>query len=162
MRPGDFNRFAEIWAQPDPPLHSGNPPPGRGRAWECFLRIAGHWQMTGFGQWGVVEQNSSQLIGQVGFSFGTCALGEDFDPFPETGWVIASETQGRELGLEAARAAHDWFDRIMPGPLVARIRAANEPDLRLAAETGYAEIRRTRLGGESVVLLRRNGPPLNS
>ncbi|SFT44575.1 GNAT family N-acetyltransferase [Sedimentitalea nanhaiensis] len=159
MRPEDFDRFAEIWATPEVVRHIGGQPWSRGRAWESFLRNAGHWQITGFGQWAVVEQRTRRVIGQTGFFFGARALGEDFDPFPEAGWILAPETEGAGLGLEAAEAAHDWFDRVIPGPLVAKISPRNTPSLKLAAELGYAEMRQTEIGGESVMLLRRNGPP---
>lgn len=159
MRPEDFDRFAEIWATPEVVRHFGGQPWSRGRAWESFLRNAGHWQMAGFGQWAIVEQCSRRIVGQTGFFFGDRALGEDFDPYPEAGWILAPEAQGRRLGVEAAKAAHDWFDRVIPGPLVAKVSPENTPSLRLAADIGYREFRRTDANGESVVLLRRNGPP---
>ncbi len=160
MRPEDFDRIAEIWATPEVVRHVGGNPWSRGRAWEAFLRNAGHWQMTGFGQWAIVEQRDRRVIGQTGFFYGARALGEDFDPFPEAGWILAPEAQGQGLGLEAAQAAHDWFDRVIPGPLVAKVSPDNAPSLKLAAEIGYAVLRQVETGGESVVLLRRTGPPL--
>lgn len=159
MKPEDFNRFAQIWAARDAMRNSGAIPLSRGKAWEAFLRNAGHWEMTGFGQWAVVEQKTRIMVGQTGFYFSACAYGEDYDPFPEAGWILTPEAQGSGFGREAAEAAHDWFDRVIPGPLVARVAAENTASLRLAAHLGYEEMRETECGGESVVLLRRNGPP---
>lgn len=159
MRPEDFDRFAEIWAMPDVVRNVGGKPWSRGRAWESFLRNAGHWQMAGFGQWAVIEQRTRQMIGQTGFFFGARALGEDFDPYPEAGWILVPEVQGRGLGQEAAQAAHDWFDRVIPGPLVVRVSPDNTPSLKLAADLGYDAMREASYDGESAVLLRRNGPP---
>ena len=159
MRPEDFERFAQIWANPCVVRHVGAEPWSRGRAWESFLRNAGHWQMTGFGQWAFVDQRTRQMIGQTGFFFGSGALGEDFDPFPEAGWILIPDAQNQGLGREAAKAAHDWFDRVIPGPLVARVPPGNTRSLRLAAELGYDELREAEIDGESVVLLRRNRPP---
>lgn len=158
-RPEDFERFAEIWAMPDVVHHIGGVPWSRGRAWESFLRNAGHWQMAGFGQWAVIEQRNRRMVGQVGFFFGTQALGEDFDVFPEAGWVLAPEAQHKGYGVEATKAAHDWFDRVIPGPLVAKISDQNAPSLRLADQLGYREMRKVRLEDDSVLLLRRDGPP---
>lgn len=85
--------------------------------------------------------------------------GEDFDTFPEAGWVLAPEAHGQGYGFEAAQAAHDWFDRIMPGPLVAMIDADHQPSQRLAARLGYVELRETRFRDTAVKLFRRDGPP---
>jgi RimJ/RimL family protein N-acetyltransferase len=159
MRPEDFDRYAQIWAMPEVVRHIHGLPLSRGKAWESFLRQAGHWQMTGFGLWALIEQKTRRVVGQTGFYFSACAFGEDFDPFPEACWILAPEVQGRGLAREASEAAHDWFDRVIPGPLVARIRPGNGAALRLAAHLGYKELRESVSGGESVLLLRRNGPP---
>lgn len=159
MRPEDFDRYAEIWALPDVVRNIGGVPRERRQAWESFLRNAGHWQMTGFGQWAVVEQRSRAMIGQVGFFYGSEPVAEDFDTFPEAGWLLVPEAQGNGFAIEAARAAHDWFDRVIPGKLVARVAAANTPSLRLADQLGYRELRRLEGAGEPLILLRRDGPP---
>ena len=115
--------------------------------------------MTGFGQWAVIEAAARQMVGQTGFFYGNRALGDDFDPFPEAGWVLAPEAQGRGLGTEAARAAHDWFDRVVTGPVVAMITQANAPSLSLARRLGYRALRDVEHEGAPVVLMRRDGPP---
>ncbi len=159
MRPEDFDRFAEIWRDPCVVRHIGGAPRSRGEAWDSFLRNAGHWQMAGFGQWGVLQQSNRKLIGQAGFFYGNRNMGEDFDRFPEAGWVLAPEAQGQGLGYEAAQAAHDWFDRIMPGPLVAMVDATNDASQKLAKKLGYVVLRESEYKGSAVHLLRRNGPP---
>lgn len=159
MKPEDFNRFAQIWATPEVAQNSSDQPTSRGKAWDAFLRNAGHWEMTGFGQWAVIEQRTRIMVGQTGFFFSACAYGEDYDPFPEAGWILAPDARGRGLAREAAMAAHDWFDRVIPGTLVARVGAQNTTSLNLAAHLGYEEMRETECRGESIVLLRRNGPP---
>ncbi|MEO1106338.1 MAG: GNAT family N-acetyltransferase [Pseudomonadota bacterium] len=159
MRPEDFERFAEIWRDPCVVEHIGGSPRSRGESWDSFLRNAGHWQMAGFGQWGILQQSNRKLIGQAGFFYGNRGLGEDFDACPEAGWVLATEAQGQGLGYEAALAAHDWFDRIMPGPLVAMVNAANESSQKLAKKLGYVRMRAAQFNGADVHLLRRNGPP---
>ncbi len=115
--------------------------------------------MAGFGQWAVVLQSNRRMIGQAGFFYSDRGLGTDFDTFPEAGWVLAPEAQGQGLGYEAAHAAHDWFDRIMPGPLVAMVDAANEGSLRLANKLGYALLREASYENSLVKLFRRDGPP---
>ncbi len=159
MRPEDFDRFAEIWAMPEVVRFIGGKPRDRAEAWNSFLRNAGHWQMTGFGQWAIVEQRSRQMIGQVGFFYGTRGLGPDFDAFPEGGWVLAPRSQGKGYGAEAAEAAHDWFDRVIPGPLVALVSAANTRSLEIAERLGYRPMRQVDDADDPVVLLRRDRPP---
>lgn len=159
MLPGDFDRFAEIWACSDVVRHIGGTPRARTEAWSAFLRNAGHWQMTGFGQWAVALQSTRKMVGQTGFFFGIHPLGEDFDRYPEAGWVLAPEAQGRGLGTEAVRAAHDWFDRVIPGPLVARITEGNAASRALAERMGYRLMRRCEDAGDVLCLMRRDGPP---
>jgi RimJ/RimL family protein N-acetyltransferase len=159
MLPEDFERYAAIWAMPEVLRYLGRAPLGRGQAWASFLRNAGHWQMAGFGQWAVVENSSRQMVGQTGFFYGSETMGPDFDAFPEAGWVLTPEAQGRGLGSEAAHAAHDWFDRVIPGPLVAKIADKNTASLMLAVRLGYRPMRQVDVAGDAVILLRRDGPP---
>lgn len=159
MRPEDFDRYASIWADPEVVRHIGGCTRSRGEAWTAFLRNAGHWQMTGFGQWAVVEQKTRRMIGQAGFFFEDRGLGDDFDPYPEAGWLLTPDAHGQGYGFEAAQAAHDWFDRIIPGPLVAMIDTDNATSLRLASRLGYAKVRNAEYGGAEVCLMFRKGPP---
>lgn len=160
MRAEDFNRFAEIWATPDVVKHITGTPRPKSQSWDSFLRNAGHWQISGFGQWAVQVHRAPQMDGQVGFFFGSRGLGEDFDPYPEAGWVLAPEVQGNGLGLEAAKAAHDWFDRIITGRTVCMITTDNQPSLGMARKLGYVAIRELRHEGADVVLMERRGPPV--
>lgn len=159
MRAEDFDRYAEIWAMPEVVRNITGEPRDRRRAWEAFLRNAGHWQITGFGQWAVIEQSSRVMIGQVGFFFGSAAVAEDLDLYPQAGWMLVPEAQGRGYAIEAARAAHEWFDRVIPGKLVAQVAAANSASLKLASQLGYRELCRCGDGDQAAVFLRRDGPP---
>lgn len=159
MRPEDFERYAGIWAEPEIVRRTGGRQRTRGEVWTAFLRNAGHWQMTGFGQWAVVEQKTRQMVGIAGFFFGDRALGDDFDPYPEAGWLLAPEAHGKGYGTEAAQAAHDWFDRIIPGPLVALIDADNPTSRKIAERLGYVLSREAIYNEKSVCLFSRKGPP---
>lgn len=154
MRTGDFDRFAEIWANPDVVRYIGKPKT-RNEAWQAFLSNAGHWQMYGIGQWAIVERASQQLIGQTGFFFAQRGLGSDFDECLEAGWVLAAEAQGKGYGPEAVAAAHGWFDTQRPGPLVAVMSKANAASRRVADKLGYDVLRWAELTGDPVLLLQR-------
>lgn len=160
MRAEDFARFAEIWAHPDVVTHIAGPPRSKPQSWDAFLRNAGHWQITGFGQWAVQPRGAAQMAGQCGFFFGSRGLGDDFDPYPEAGWVLAPEAQGKGLGREAAQAAHDWFDRVIAGRTVCMISPDNTGSLRIAQALGYVALREVAIDGDALQLMTRKGPPV--
>lgn len=151
---GDFDRYAEIWADPDVVRYIGKPKT-RAEAWQSFLSNAGHWETQGIGQWAIVERASQRMIGQTGFFFAQRGLGADFDACLEAGWVLASGAQGLGYGAEAVAAAHDWFDLNRPGPLVAVISKENAASCRVANQAGYEGLRWAELTGDPVLLLQR-------
>lgn len=158
MRPEDFDRYAEIWAMPDVVRNISGKAWTRHQAWESFLRNAGHWQMTGFGQWAVIEQHSRTMIGQVGFFFSSQAIADDLDDYPQAGWLLVPEAQGSGYALEATQGAHEWFDRVHPHKLIARIAPENTNSLKLAERLGYKEMRHIGTGEDASVILSRDGP----
>lgn len=160
MRTEDFGRFADIWAKPDVVAHIGGKPRPKAQSWDAFLRNAGHWQIAGFGQWAVQIHGTPDMAGQTGFFFGSRGLGQDFDPFPEAGWILAPEYQGQGFGADAAQAAHDWFDRVIAGRTVCLIQSGNKSSIRIAQKLGYAPLRDHVVDGEAVVLMTRKGPPV--
>ena len=160
MRREDFPRFAEIWETQEVVAHITGVPRARALSWDSFLRNAGHWQIAGFGQWGIQVHGQPDIAGHTGFFFGSRGLGDDFDPYPEAGWVLAPEYQGKGYGRDAASAAHDWFDRIVAGRTVCMIAPENETSLRVAERLGYTPLREAEVEGGQVILLTRKGPPL--
>jgi RimJ/RimL family protein N-acetyltransferase len=159
MRPGDFERFAEIWADAAVVRYIGGVPRSRDVSWNAFLRNAGHWQVTGFGQWAIEAHDTRGMVGQTGFFYGARGLGADFDAVPEAGWVLAPEAQGRGLATEAVTAAHDWFDRVVTGPLACMIHPDHAVSLRLAERLGYVPLRVADAGAGPVQLMLRKSPP---
>ena len=159
MRAEDFPRFAEIWAMPEVVAQIDGTPWSRSKAWHAFLRNAGHWQITGFGQWAVQRHRAADLSGQVGFFYGRRDLGDDFDELPEAGWVLCPDAQGQGLGMEATRAAHDWFDRVITGPLVCMIAQDHARSFKIAEAMGYKLLRDAECNGGEVKLMLRKGPP---
>lgn len=159
MRAEDFPRFAQIWATPEVVEHISGGPRTKAHSWDVFLRNAGHWQISGFGQWAIQPHGLREMAGQAGFFFGSRGLGEDFDPFPEAGWVVAPEAQGKGLGLDAVQAAHDWFDRVIAGRTVCIITPENAASLRIARALGYSLMREAEMGDDVVYLMTRKGPP---
>lgn len=160
MRAEDFTRFADIWAKPEVMGHMGGKPRPKSLSWDAFLRNAGHWQIAGFGQWAVQIHGHPEMAGQTGFFYGSRGLGADYDPFPEAGWVLDPQFQGQGFGVDAAAAAHDWFDRVVAGRSVCMIAPGNEGSLKIAQTLGYVPLRDAQIEGDPVVLMTRNGPPV--
>jgi RimJ/RimL family protein N-acetyltransferase len=159
MRLEDFDRYAEIWADRDVARYITGQPRSRGQSWAAFLRNAGQWQMTGYGQWAVIEHATGRMIGQAGFFNGARDLGDDFDAYPEAGWLLAPEAHGKGLGTEAVKAVHEWYDRVIPGSLVATVDRRNAVSLKMAETTGYSALREVKMGRYFVQLLRRDKVP---
>ncbi|MGB3244652.1 MAG: GNAT family N-acetyltransferase [Sulfitobacter sp.] len=160
MRAEDFARFAQIWAKPEVVKYILGKPWPKSRSWDSFLRNAGHWQIVGFGQWAVQVRGVPDMSGQTGFMFYARGLGEDFDPYPEAGWVLDPSAHRQGLGLEAARAAHDWFDRVIAGRTVCMIAPENTGSLKIAETLGYHPLREVEIDGDPVLLMSRKGPPV--
>lgn len=155
MKLSDFDRYADLWADAALVGQIGVAPFSRVVAWDSFLRNAGHWQLTGFGQWAIEPHRAGRMAGQVGFFHAARGYGEDFDSYPEAGWMLSPDAHGQGFGPEAAGAAHDWFDRVVTGPLVCRVAPGNERSLRLAAALGYKDMREE---DGRLVLLRKSPP----
>lgn len=159
MRPADFDRFAEIWAMDEVVRYIGGTPRSRDVSWHAFLRNAGQWQMTGIGQWAIEEHATKRMVGQAGFFHGARGLGADFDAVPEASWVLAPEAQGQGLGREAVAAAHDWFDRVVTGPLACMIHPDHAVSVQMAKRLGYGHLRDAQDVTGPVTLMLRKSPP---
>ena len=157
--PQDFEAYAEWWGREDVVKFVGGVPRDRSEAWTSFLRNAGHWQMTGFGQWALQPRGADRPMGQVGFFYGSSPLGDDFDAHPEAGWILHPDAQGEGYAREAVAAAHEWFDRVVTGPLVCRMVPENVASRAVADAIGYSELRKTEQAGERLQLMLRKNPP---
>jgi RimJ/RimL family protein N-acetyltransferase len=158
MRTEDFARFAAIWAIPAVITHIAGKPRSKADSWDAFLRNAGHWQISGFGQWAVQLRGFAEMAGQAGFFFGSRGLGADFDTYPETFWVLEPGAQGKGLGLEAVQAAHDWFDRVVAGRTVCMVTPENTGSSRIVEVLGYVPLREVEMAGDMVLLMTCKGP----
>jgi [ribosomal protein S5]-alanine N-acetyltransferase len=89
----------------------------------------------GFSSWAVVERETGELIGDVGFGI--------FEPSGEIelGYTLARDCWGRGLATEAARAALAVGLAHLAPRIVAVVDAENEPSLRVAVRLGMRRIR---------------------
>jgi RimJ/RimL family protein N-acetyltransferase len=92
----DFEQAYAIYSDPDVVRHIGNGQPGtRQDVWFRLLRFVGHWQLLGYGLFAIIEKASGRMIGETGFADFKRGLGDDFDPFPEAAWILASDMHGK-------------------------------------------------------------------
>ena len=102
----DFEPAFAMYSDPKVVRHIGDGKPGtRQDVWFRLLRFAGHWQLLGYGLFAVVEKASGCFIGEVGLADFHRGLGDDFDPFPEAAWIMASSAHGQGFATEAMDAA---------------------------------------------------------
>lgn len=103
----------------------------RTQAWNWLCMMLGHWQMRGFGIWGVEEIESGQLIGRVGLQF------LDWFDDVELVWMLRSASWGNGYATEAARAAIEYgFEEKALSRIAAVINIENQPSRRLAERLG--------------------------
>lgn len=122
-----------------------------------FSRNAGSWLLYGYGGFIVRLRGSEDVIGTCGVFHNWRGLGEDFDDFPEAGWIMRHDQVGRGLAREAMEAVLAWFDREHGGRrIVCLIAVGNEPSLRLAERLGFAPLREAVMpDGDAVRLFER-------
>ena len=103
-----------------------------------FSRNAGSWLLYGYGGFMVRERGSGRLLGNCGIFHSYRGLGEDFDDFPEAGWILRSDSVGQGFGMEAMGAVLPWFERENgPQRIVCMITLGNEPSIKLAGKLGF-------------------------
>ncbi|HEX2084604.1 MAG TPA: GNAT family N-acetyltransferase, partial [Solirubrobacteraceae bacterium] len=74
----------------------------RAEAWMRMAAYHGHWVLRGYGQWAVVETESSRFVGRCGL------WNPEGWPELEVGWTLARDVWGRGYATEAGRAAVAW------------------------------------------------------
>ena len=124
---------------------------------ERFCRNAGSWLLYGYGAFILRRRGEADPIGNCGIFRSWRGLGEDFDGFPEAGWILRADCTGQGYAGEAMRAALEWFAREHgPQRIVCMIAPDNAPSLALAERLGFSRIGEGELReGEAIVLLER-------
>jgi RimJ/RimL family protein N-acetyltransferase len=155
-RKDDFRPYHTILSHPEVHKHFGPNPMIAEEAWRRLTSFVGGWQLLGFGMWAVEERAGGKLVGIVGL-FNACRdLDVEFGEEPEMGWIMAAETHGKGMALEACKAVIDWaHTNLEPTPLWAIIAPANEPSIRLAEKLGFEQIGETPYHGETTLVLKR-------
>jgi RimJ/RimL family protein N-acetyltransferase len=152
----DFAFYAQMWREPEVARHItvGGMPRTEEEAWASFLRLAGQWQMVGFGFWAVEEKAGGKLVGELGFIERKRDWG--FKDMPEMGWAFATSATGKGYATEAVSAAIAWgaahFGHIR---VIAVTAPQNYASIRVAEKCGFREFQRDLSGGHPSVIFDR-------
>jgi RimJ/RimL family protein N-acetyltransferase len=127
----DFEEYAAIHGDAEVTRFTTRTHLDRLDAWRHLAMIVGHWQLRGYGMWGVFERASNRLVGRVGFY--------DPDGWPdfELGWTMGRASWGKGYAPEAARACLDYaFDVMKRDHVISLIDPANVSSIRVAEKIG--------------------------
>jgi RimJ/RimL family protein N-acetyltransferase len=155
-RKDDFRPYHAIVSHPEVHKHFGPNPMSAEDAWRRLAASVGGWQFMGFGTWAVEDKSSGRLVGNVGFFNAWRALEPEFGEDPEMGWIMAAETHGKGMAIEACKAALDWAEvNLDPTPMWAIIAPANEPSIKLAEKLGFHQVGETTYHDDPTLVLKR-------
>ncbi|HEX8618409.1 MAG TPA: GNAT family N-acetyltransferase [Thermoanaerobaculia bacterium] len=131
LRESDYEQYAAIHMDPDVTRFTARTHFDRLDAWRHLAMILGHWQLRGFGMWGVFERETDRLAGRVGFY-----QPETWPDF-ELGWTIGKEFWGKGYAPEAARACLDYaFGEMKRTRVISIIDPLNVASIRVAEKIG--------------------------
>ena len=155
-RPGDFDAYTEMWAAPEVTRFIGGYARTRDESWIRFLRHAGTWAMLGYGFWAIEDKASGRFIGEAGYHQIFRNMTPSIDGFPECGWALAPDMQGRGLATEIVTAVVAWGDRTLGGQRqVCIIDRDNHASIRLAGKCGFGNPVDATFGEGTVLLFER-------
>ena len=139
----DFDAFAALWGDAEVLKELPFGPQTRAESWPRFLRLAGSWTISGYGNWLVFEKTGA-FVGVIGFSDACRGLGADFDNYRELGYVLNVAHNGKGYATEASFAALGWMDRQPFGNhTVCMMGAEHAASIRVAEKCGYTLLRET-------------------
>lgn len=127
----DFESYWDIHQDEDVTRFTVRAKLDRLDAWRHLAVILGHWQLRGFGMWGVFERETERLVGRVGF------FHPETWPDFELGWTIGKAYWGRGYAPEAAKACLDYaFDVMKRKRVISLIDPLNVASIRVAEKIG--------------------------
>ena len=155
LRESDLNAYAAMLADPEVMRHLGDGRPlSRPEAWRNLALMVGHWQLRGYGLWGVEERATGELVGRIGL------WNPEGWPGLEVGWTLRRASWGRGFAAEGARAAVRYgFEEMRLPELISLIRPDNTRSIRVAERLGERFDGTVELLGSvaQVYRLRRDG-----
>jgi RimJ/RimL family protein N-acetyltransferase len=116
-------------------------------AWNNLMKLAGHWQLKGFGHWALEDRDTGALVGRAGL------LRPPDWPDLEVGWMVERARWGEGLAGEAARAAVAWAEEELGARhIISLIREDNSRSQRVAEKLGETIEGRAHLRGHELLV----------
>lgn len=152
----DLEGMQGMGAAPETFRYSDRGPMTGEEAWAWLLRYAGHWSLSGYGAFTIIDRETGSFAGQAGLAEFRRDLGPRFDGFPEITWTVAPEWKGRGYATEAAGAAIRWMEeRLSMKRSVCVIHEENAASLRVAEKLGFRPFDERSYRGYCAVLMER-------
>lgn len=143
----DFDEYAAIHMDPDITRYTARMEFTRLDAWRHLAMIVGHWQLRGYGMWGVFEKDSGRLAGRVGF------YNPDTWPAFELGWTIGKSFWGKGYATEAAKRCLEYaFEEMGKEHVISLIDPANVASIRVAERIGETLEREETVAGHTALV----------
>ncbi|HXI88091.1 MAG TPA: GNAT family N-acetyltransferase [Parvularculaceae bacterium] len=140
----DFPAYQAMWADPRVSRYTTLTPLSEEDAWTKFARMAGFWELCGYGFWIVEEKRTGRFLGEVGLADFKRNIDPPLTGKPEFGWIIIADAHGQGYATEAARASLGWADEKFPGATACCIiDPENAVSIRVAEKCGFREVART-------------------
>ena len=132
FRESDLDAYAAIFADAEVMRFiSGGQPTERADAWRSMAMHLGHWQLRGYGRWGVELRESGEFIGRIG------VYNPEGWPGIEVGWMLSRKWWGKGLAYEGAKASLAFAFQELNVPHVCSVIDPNNlSSVRLARRLG--------------------------
>ncbi|MBL0375091.1 GNAT family N-acetyltransferase [Rhizobium sp. KVB221] len=154
----DFQSYIPLWQEELGPdgAPSRLPVLRPEEVWARLLRWIGHWSAYGFGPFVVIDRESGDLCGEVGFGYFHRSNGEAFDTAPEGMWKIDKAHRGKGFASESIEAVCIWLDQTLQAERsVCMIDPINTASRKLAERFGFRAYDEVTYRGDAVILFER-------
>ena len=154
FRSDDFERYAEMMADPDVTRHlMDGRPLTRVEAWRQLAMFAGHWVLRGYGLWAAEERETGTFLGRIG-----CLNPEGFPAF-EIAYTLGRWAWGKGYAREGAAAALQYArETLGRTEITSIIRPANSASIRVATSLGAKPCETVEFFGAPSVVYRYPKP----
>jgi RimJ/RimL family protein N-acetyltransferase len=145
----DFEEYYEMHKDPEVTRYTVRAELNRADAWRHLAWLTGHWHLRGFGMWGVFENETSRLVGRVGF--------HEPDGWPgfELAWTLGRASWGKGYATEAAsRCVRFAFEEMGRDHMISLIDPANVASMRVAERIGETFREEIEVGGHPLRVYR--------
>lgn len=153
MNGGDLDAFARIHGDDETMKYLTGKGMTREEAYRGMATLIGQWQVRGYGMWGVVERETGDFVGRVGFYHP-----EGWPGF-ELAWTIARDRWGRGYAPEAARRALQYaFEDLGQKHVISLIHPDNAASIAVAKKIGETHEGETEVMGRRVLVYGIDAP----